>query len=66
MWFEVALANGYKYNCYTQNHCYQDNGSTLELGDEKLHTTSKREIRMRYWNLDPKRISQEKEEWKTC
>ena len=50
IWFEDALANGYEYNCYTQDHVYQDNDSTLNLGNAKLQTTSKGEIRMRYRN----------------
>lgn len=66
MWFEETLAISYKYNCYTQDHCYQDNAFTFELRNENLRITSKREIRMRYCNLDPKRIAQEKQEWKTC
>lgn len=48
MWFEDASANGYIYNCYARDLCYQDNGFALEVGNEILHTTYQRESRMRY------------------
>jgi hypothetical protein len=66
MWFEDALANGYKDICYTQYHCCQRLWFFLELGNGNLQTMTKRkniiDIKIRSWED----FFWEKKEWKTC
>lgn len=42
--FENALANGYKNNCYVQDHSYRRIWFNLELENGDLQTTIEREI----------------------